>query len=318
MGKLNFSFENEVFEDLIKNIGWDSIDNWIEFCEINDLIIDTKSLKDINFNDDWIWGLLLPILSQAYKFYKFDKSRKIIGISALPGTGKSTLGFFLEKISLKLNFKITVISIDDFYLASKEMKLAVKDNPWNVSRGFPGSHSTILMKEVLSNWKKTGKLNVPIFDKSINNGLGDRSHWKSEKPDLLILEGWFLGVKPSINEVKKDLIIDPPLTQSEIRYRFKIQDNLKEYQNVWDLIDNVWHLKAEKFSFLNLWKKQQEKEMLMKKGVSLPEKNLLSFIRMLNVALPQKSFNDIEANFIFQINQERKLNSLSVINKKTL
>ena len=97
---------------------------------------------------------------------------------------------------IKINFKIAVISIDDFYLPSDEMKLAIKNNPWNVSRGFPGSHSVKLMHEKLLNWKINGELNVPVFDKSLRNGLGDRSHWRLDNPDLLILEGWFLGIEP--------------------------------------------------------------------------------------------------------------------------
>ena len=112
--------------------------------------------------------------------------------------------------SLKLNFKISVISIDDFYLPSEEMELAIKNNPWNVSRGFPGTHSIYLMKDKLQQWKINGKLNVPVFDKSLRNGLGDRAYWSQSSPDVLIIEGWFLGVKPlSVNINKKEIIADP-------------------------------------------------------------------------------------------------------------
>ena len=45
------------------------------------------------------------------------------------------------------------------------------------------------MHEKLLNWKINGDLDVPVFDKSLRNDLGDRSHWRSDKPDLLILEG---------------------------------------------------------------------------------------------------------------------------------
>ena len=78
------------------------------------------------------------------------------------------------------------------------MNLAIKNNPWNVSRGFPGSHSVKLMHEKLLNWKINGELNVPVFDKSLRNGLGDRSHWRLDNPDLLVLEGWFLGIEPCL------------------------------------------------------------------------------------------------------------------------
>ena len=196
MKDLDINFPLDKFEKLIIDIGWESLDDWFNFWNNKRNILSIDQHWNNKVNDDWIWGLALPLLSQAYKFQNNFSDRKIIGISALPGTGKTTLGKWLEAISLKLNFKIAVISIDDFYLPSNEMKLAIKNNPWNVSRGFPGSHSVKLMYEKLLDWKINGELNVPVFDKSLRNGLGDRSHWRLDNPDLLILEGWFLGIKP--------------------------------------------------------------------------------------------------------------------------
>ena len=188
MKDLNIEFPLDDFEKLITQIGWSSLDEWFMFWNLKKEILSIDKFWDDNVNDDWIWGLALPLLSQAYNLNKISPERKIIGISALPGTGKTTLGKWLESTSLKLKFKIAVISIDDFYLPSEEMELAIKNNPWNVSRGFPGSHSIDLMKEKLLKWKIDGQLNVPVFDKSLRKGLGDRSHWSEESPDLLIIE----------------------------------------------------------------------------------------------------------------------------------
>ncbi len=312
MNSLKIPFNDIVFEKFIKIIGWESIESWIEFCENNELISNLKASKENKLKDDWIWFVLLPLISQAYHFSRCDSRRKIIGISALPGTGKSTLGLLIEKLSINLNLKIAVISIDDFYWPKKDMDLAVINNPWNVSRGFPGSHSVILMKEKLINWKNTGKLNVPTFDKSLNNGFGDRSFWRNETVDLVVIEGWFLGVKPIIPKLEDNIEIYPPLSSSEIFYRLKIQNNLKSYEDVWNLIDVIWHLKPEKFNFLNLWKKQQEKEMFIKKGVALSNDEFLNFLRMLNVSLPHNSFEDIKADFRFIINQNRKIINLNL------
>ena len=144
MKDLNINFPLDKFEKLIIDIGWESMDDWFNFWKNQKNILSIDQFWSNKVNDDWIWGLALPLLSQAYKFKNNFSDRKIIGISALPGTGKTTLGNWLEAISLKLDFKIAVISIDDFYLPSHEMKLAIKNNPWSVSRGFPGSHSVKL------------------------------------------------------------------------------------------------------------------------------------------------------------------------------
>ena len=122
MKDLNIEFPLEDFEKLISEIGWRTLDEWVMFWNLKKEILSIDKFWDDNVNDDWIWGLALPLLSQAYKLNKISSDRKIIGISALPGTGKTTLGKWLECISLKLKFKLSVISIDDFYLPSEEME----------------------------------------------------------------------------------------------------------------------------------------------------------------------------------------------------
>ena len=307
MKDLNIEFPLDDFEELISQIGWSSLDEWFMFWNLKKEMLSINNFWDDNVKDDWIWGLALPLLSQAYKLNKKSSERKIIGISALPGTGKTTLGKWLESISLKLKFKLSVISIDDFYLPSEEMEFAIKDNPWNVSRGFPGSHSIDLMKEKLLKWKTDGQLNVPVFDKSLRKGLGDRAHWREESPDLLIIEGWFLGVKPLSIDLDNSETFSPPLSVFESSYRNKIQNNLDQYLDVWNMIDQIWHLKPLKFEYFNEWKSNQEKSMQFKSGSSLKDDNLSNFLRMLNVSIPHKSFDDINSDVLLMINQERKL-----------
>ncbi len=307
MNDLNIEFPLDDFEELISQIGWSSLDEWFRFWNLKKEMLSINNFWDDNVKDDWIWGLALPLLSQAYKLNKKSPERKIIGISALPGTGKTTLGKWLESISLKLKFKLSVISIDDFYLPSEEMEFAIKNNPWNVSRGFPGSHSINLMKEKLLKWKTDGQLTVPVFDKSLRKGLGDRAHWREESPDLLIIEGWFLGVKPLSIDLDNSEKFSPPLSVFESSYRDKIQNNLDQYLGVWNMIDQIWHLKPLKFEYLNEWKSNQEKSMQFKSGSSLKNDNLSNFLRMLNVSIPHKSFDDINSDVLLMINQERKL-----------
>ncbi len=307
MKDLDINFPLDKFEKLIIDIGWESLDDWFNFWNNQRNILSIDQFWNNKVNDDWIWGLALPLLSQGYKFHNNFSDRKIIGISALPGTGKTTLGKWLEAISFKLNFKISVISIDDFYLPSDEMKLAIKNNPWDVSRGFPGSHSVKLMYEKLLDWKINGELNVPVFDKSLRNGLGDRSHWRSDNPDLLIIEGWFLGIEPLSSDFNCQHMKSAALTDNESSYIRKIQNNLKNYLDVWNLIDSIWHLKPFKFEYMNTWKSNQEKEMLSQKGSALQDRKLSNFLRMLNVSIPHKSFDLINSYAMFLIDQERNL-----------
>ena len=309
--KIKFPLSN--YEKLIKDISGLKLNEWINSWEKEREILSYASgYYGEKYRDDWLWGVILPILSDVYTLEKSKKKRQVIGLSALPGTGKTTLGFLIERLLLKMDIKACVVSMDDFYLPSSEMKIAIKDNPWNVSRGFPGSHSIYLIEERILEWKNTGRFNYPIFDKSLRNGLGDRSYWKIDFPEILILEGWFLGVNQiSFQRISKENI-KPPLLNKEIEYRSKIQKNLKDYLKIWQLIEKIWQIKPKNFSYMNHWKSDQENEMLKIKGNALVDNQLRNFLRMLNCSIPQESFNEINSKYIIQLNKNRELISVSL------
>ena len=309
--KIKFPLDN--YEILIEEISGLKLDEWISFWEKEREILSYVSeYYGYKCRDDWLWGVVLPLLYDVYNLKRSKKKRKVIGLSALPGTGKTTLGFLIEKLSLKMNIKVSVVSMDDFYLPFSEMNFAIKDNPWNVSRGFPGSHSTYLIEDRILEWKNTGIFNYPVFDKSLRNGLGDRSSWEIKSPDVLILEGWFLGVNQiSSEEISKEKV-KPCLYSHEVEYRLKIQKNLNEYFKVWQLIEKIWQIKPKEFSYMDDWKSDQENEMLKIKGNALVDKQLSNFLRMLNCSIPQKSFNEINSKYMILLNKNRELVSVSL------
>ena len=309
----NIKFPLDNFEKLINDISGLRLYEWVNFWENETAILSYVSeFYKNNYRDDWLWGVILPILSDIYYFEKTKTKRKVIGLSALPGTGKTTLGSLIERLALKMDIKVSVVSLDDFYLPSAEMDIAIKDNPWNVPRGFPGSHSIYLIEERISEWKNSGRLNYPVFDKSLRNGLGERSSWKIDFPEILILEGWFLGVNPtSSQEIYKEKI-EPPLYPQEIEYRSKIQNNLNSYLKIWQLIEKIWQIKPKDFSYMEDWKSNQEKEMLKIKGNALIDNQLANFLRMLNCSIPQKSFNEINSKYMIVLNKNRELISVGL------
>tara|TARA_Y100001968_G_scaffold324496_1_gene363990 strand:+ start:48777 stop:49799 length:1023 start_codon:yes stop_codon:yes gene_type:complete len=271
--------------------------------------------------NNWLWGFYLPFFANLTKYLKTESKPLIFGISGLPGSGKSSLGRKIEQISKYLDLTINVISMDDFYLPANDMEKAIQDNPWNVPRGIPGSHSIDEMNTTLKNYSKTGVLSAPTFDKSLRNGLGDRSGSIKTSPKVLILEGWFLGCIPIENIEGEDLlankIYDPPLSSSEISFRNKIQDSLIEYVPIWNYFNKIWHIKAEHFSYTSSWKVEQEMNMQLKRGSSLKGDQLKSFIRMINTAIPQESLQNINSDFVIIINKMREI-IYSGINKDHL
>ena len=97
------------------------------------------------------------------------------------------------------------------------------------------------------------------------------------------------------------------MSPHEYSYRSKIQKNLKDYLEIWNLIDNIWQLKPLKFEYMNIWKSNQEQEMFLKKGNALQDEKLSNFLRMLNVSIPHKSFDVLNPYALLLIDQKRNL-----------
>ncbi len=256
---------------------------------------------------DWIWGLALPLLSDIQQSLVSKTHRTILGISALPGCGKSSLGLWLEEAGKNINLSISVISLDDFYFPGELLQERMKGNPWDVPRGLPGSHDIALLEDTIFNWVQTGELSAPKFDKAMRGGLGDRSGWINANPDILILEGWFLGCNSDSGGEYIDECLELNLTESEIRYREIVQNKLEEYSLAWNKIDRMWHIKSIEFNSTTKWKVAQERAMLKERGSSLSGQALDSFLRMIQSAIPQKSLNNINSDATIKINESRRI-----------
>ena len=176
-----FSIEN--FKALLSQLGWE-YSSWIDFWLERNGQNMASSFWANGTKLDWIWGLGLPFLSDIRRFTFLQNHRPIFGISALPGCGKTSFGNWLEASAQEIGISLKVISLDDFYLPGKEMDIAMYGNPWHVPRGYPGSHSIELMNNALDNFLNTGVLKVPTFDKSLRDGMGDRSEWCELKPKV--------------------------------------------------------------------------------------------------------------------------------------
>ena len=262
----------------------------------------------------------LPISERIYKDYIENKKTLIVGLTGGQGSGKSTISKIL-KIILKENFKLNTVifSIDDFYKTFNERKkMSIKVSPLFITRGVPGTHDTNLLYDCLKNLKKSNfkRINIPKFDKAIDDRL-PKSRWQKikKKPDIVIFEGWCVGISPQKN---KDLIkpintLEKDKDKKRI-WRNKVNEEIKfKYKKIFKLIDSNIFLQVPSFKHVFEWRFLQEKKLrLSSKGKKIMTKSQVKEFIMFYERLTKhmlKSFNK-KAQCIIRIDEKHKLNSI--------
>ena len=229
----------------------------------------------------------LPISKMIKDEYEKKKKTKIIGLTGGQGTGKSTISIIL-KIILKeaYNLETVIFSIDDFYKTLNEREIMSKKiSDLFLTRGVPGTHDTKMLFQCIKNLKTNNfkKMNIPKFDKSIDNRLS-KSNWLQvkKKPNIVIFEGWCVGASAQKN---KDLI--SPINKLEKYkdkkkiWRQKVNLKLrKDYKKIFDLIDKLIFLKVPSFKYVLKWRLLQEKKLrITRKGnKTMTDKQVENFI----------------------------------------
>ena len=262
----------------------------------------------------------LPISKEIAKSYKKIKKTRIIGLTGGQGSGKSTISKIL-KIILKESFNLNTVifSIDDFYKTLKERKkMSIKVSPLFLTRGVPGTHDTKLLKNCIKKLKNLDfkRTLIPKFDKSIDDRLS-KNKWQKikKKPDIVIFEGWCVGVTPQKN---RDLLIPVNTLEKEFDkkkiWRKWVNKELKtEYKKIFKLINLFIFLKVPSFKHVYRWRNLQEKKLrAISKGKktmnSKQIKNFIMFYERLTKHM-LKNF-DKKANFIIKIDDKHKLKSI--------
>ena len=232
-------------------------------------------------------NFFLPICEKIYKNFIYDKKTKVIGLTGGQGSGKSTISNVL-KIILKEGFKLKTVtfSIDDFYKTLKERKkMSVKISPLFLTRGVPGTHDTNLLFNFLRIMKssKFKKILIPKFDKSIDDRV-KKNKWQKikKKPDIVIFEGWCVGVTPQKN---KDLLAPINTLEKEKDkkkvWRRRVNKELgSNYKKIFKKIDFTIFLKVPSFKHVFQWRLLQEKKLIAtsKGKKTMNKKQIKNFI----------------------------------------
>lgn len=291
---------------LLASFGWPDTAAWVQHWQIRGGSNLAREQWSNGTTDGWIWGLGIPLLTEIEKALLLGR-RWLIGLSAPPGCGKTSLGHWIQAVARQLEWPVYVLSLDDFYWPGKILEQSIADNPWNVPRALPGSHDLELLVNTIDRWRQEGILTAPCFSKHLRSGHGDRSGWQTANPRVLMIEGWFLGCCPWDQRCMEEKPEGIQLTDRERAYRQIVQLAMVPYQTAWHRLDRLWQLKAIDHKAVEVWKCQQELSMQSRTGNSLTPVELNRMIRMICTAIPSSSLDKISANVVAEVRTDRSI-----------
>ncbi|MCH8531861.1 MAG: hypothetical protein LAT65_13510 [Saccharospirillum sp.] len=210
-----------------------------------------------DFND----SVYEPLLQWVLK-----RSPGILGIQGTQGSGKSTLAQLLQARLQSKGLSVAILSLDDLYLDKQSrQQLAQQVHPLFSTRGVPGTHDTELGCAVLD-WVKNGHgpISLPRFDKS-QDDRSPTSQWPQlpEPPDMLIFEGWCLGV-PAQAQAQLSSPINRLETEEDPDGLWRSYANqcLEAYQRrLFNHLDALIVLQAPSFDQVFHWRRKQEEAL---------------------------------------------------------
>ncbi|MEB3333326.1 MAG: hypothetical protein VKI83_12630 [Synechococcaceae cyanobacterium] len=264
-------------------------------------------------------AFVLPLLEQLGRGHRQaergERRRPLIALNGPVGAGKSTLGRQLEDLGRKLGLLVIVASIDNLYLTWPQRGERLAGNPFGVSRVPPGSHDLPLLLQALETWRNGGMLRLPLFDKALADGAGDRAGWRQERCDALVLEGWLLGCRPLHESRLRALVAaqagpEPgaainrqatlpvgaqeaiSLRPEEWAWLPRWNRELEQYLPLWDATDGLWLLRPIHWGLPRRWRFQAEARQRRSGGGWLPADVLDQLVRASLCSLPPALYQD--------------------------
>ena len=239
-----------------------------------------------------LWEFWLPLALKIARQKERKNSALIQGILGLQGTGKTTLSGILRRILNQLGYHTVTLSIDDLYKTYEERKKLQNDDPRLIWRGPPHTHDIKLGIELLETirWEKY-PVAIPRFDKSACQGSGDRaaSETINNKIDILLFEGWFLGVKPIAEEA---FASPPPPINTEADRQFALDNNrrLQSYLPLWNYLDGLVILAPEDYHLSQKWRQEAEQKMIAQGKSGMSDAEVKQFVEYFWQALHPELF----------------------------
>jgi D-glycerate 3-kinase len=155
---------------------------------------------------------------------------------------------------------------------------------WNI-----GTHDVALLQSFLDDILQGRPTKVPVYDKSLHQGRGDRapiSQWLSipnpRNYKIIIVEGWCVGFEsiPEHRLVAAYGGSSRTLSQHTLEHLRVMNDYLVDYAKILKF-DAFVHIDAEDLSWVYEWRQEQEDAMRRDKGdetVGMSKEEVVKFV----------------------------------------
>ena len=215
---------------------------------------------------------------------RIARSRRpyLLGLSGLQGSGKSTLAREMKVQAEAHSWPTEVLSLDDFYYSRSERDvLAQQIHPLLRTRGVPGTHEIELLLSVLAALPQASEklpVSYPRFDKGRDTRMAP-SKWPrvTRPPQLVILEGWALGLRPQLQAALEDPVNRLEREEDpEGTWRHWVNKQLRAYQPLWRKLDALIVLQAPNWEIVRKWRSEQEEELLARNAPLAMDANAMA------------------------------------------
>lgn len=289
------------------------------FGELAEVVKETclgLRLQDSEKIDRTCSRLWLPVALNLAKARSKSNRTLVQGILGGQGTGKSTLCAILKSILSYLGFSVANLSIDDLYLTQAQRQKLRQQDPRLIWRGPPGTHDVGLGLSVIEKCldvNSSEDIPLPRFDKSAHNGSGDRTNPEMvSKPDILLFEGWFVGVRP-IAESCFEHCPSPIITEADKQFAKDNNRRLAAYIPLWDKLDSLIVLYPEDYRLSQQWRKDAERKMKATGKTGMSDEEIDRFVEYFWQSLHPELFIQplLEtADLVVEIKSDRSLGNI--------
>ncbi|KAJ9093837.1 hypothetical protein QFC21_006208 [Naganishia friedmannii] len=222
------------------------------------------------------------------------------------GCGKTTLTNEIQRYlqDSQAKARSAVLSLDDLYHKHESLLSLCQSHPNNgllAGRGLPGTHDLELARTTLDavincNQRAVTHIELPVFDKSVFGGEGDRSSStiSIETPiDVFILEGWSMGFQAlaqdelcrKYEQARSSLARDPSSpAPTFLSYSLESVQRVNEYllaasEILYPPFSLLVQICPESYAYVYAWRLQQEHQLIAARGTGMTDAQVGEFVR---------------------------------------